>query len=347
MKKYYKMPNNELIEEICFKEENEINIPRIILENTDDQNEFRKYAHNYINELKLKEENSDHEIDLKLPLDIKNKIIDISEEHEDWKTELTIRIPFEEYLKSFEEDDVRIKEFWGIDLDSELKSIHDRVREQIRISLDHPLKVKDREWVLLVGGSGTGKTTAAIQYAKDKGLDYILMNATTDMTATDFKGYRSITTNIYQPSLLKDAVVNGKVFIIDEIDNADKNTLLILNSLKNNYFQFEDELVEVHPDFRLIATANTIEFNEGYLTRTPLDIATLSRFQLLEYNFVGHELSLELGHDYIESLNKDMLERILNDGRVRYTMQTVRDLRRDKINKDINSEFGFNILPTH
>jgi len=343
--KLYEMSKEELLKVLIpVEEENVFNIPRYILENGN-QKDFLDLCEKLTDLDATKDENGN--VNLSLRADLKSKIAEILDEDESLKPSLYLTMEPESVLKSFNSDEYNIISFWNLSRGYKLQNIHDRISEQIKVSLDHPLKVKDREWVLLVGGSGTGKTTAAIQYAKEKGLDYVLMSATMNITDSDFKGFRSITTHIYQESLLKDAVVNGKVFIIDEIDAADKNTLLILNSLKNGIFQFEDESVEVHPNFRLIATANAIEYNEKYSARTPMDLAILERFQLLEYIPDGPELSLELGHDFISTTPKDCIDRILNDGKIYFTVQTLRGLRRAKINTLINQELGRDLLPLY
>lgn len=181
--------------------------------------------------------------------------------------------------------------------------------KQIEVSLDHPLNVARAESVLIFGPSGSGKTTVAIEYANNKGIPYILQQGHAQLTVDDLLGYKSITDGTYFPSLLRDAVENGKIFIIDEIDACNPNTLLALNSLKNKKFQFPDRLVDIHPDFRLISTANTLEYSDVYNGRSKLDKATLARSKHIEYNLEDYHLALRYGLEHIKDIkNIDRLE---------------------------------------
>lgn len=181
--------------------------------------------------------------------------------------------------------------------------------KQIEVALDHPLNVARAESVLIFGPSGSGKTTVAIEYANNKGIPYILQQGHAQLTVDDLLGYKSITDGTYFPSLLRDAVENGKIFIIDEIDACNPNTLLALNSLKNKKFQFADRLVDIHPDFRLISTANTLEYSDVYNGRSKLDKATLARSKHIEYNLEDHHLALRYGLEHIKNIkNIDRLE---------------------------------------
>lgn len=183
------------------------------------------------------------------------------------------------------------------------------ILKQIEVALDHPLNVARAESVLIFGPSGSGKTTVAIEYANNKGIPYILQQGHAQLTVDDLLGYKSITDGTYFPSLLRDAVENGKIFIIDEIDACNPNTLLALNSLKNKKFQFADKLVDIHPNFRFISTANTLEYSDVYNGRSKLDKATLARSKHIEYNLENHHLAIRYGLEYIKDIkNIDRLE---------------------------------------
>ena len=79
----------------------------------------------------------------------------------------------------------------------------------------------------------------------------------------------------------------GGVFLFDEIDAADSNTLLVLNAaLANGRMALsnrpENPVANKHPDFVCIAAANT--FGTGadrqYVGRSHLDESTLDRFRI-------------------------------------------------------------------
>ena len=191
------------------------------------------------------------------------------------------------------------------------------ILKKVEVALDHPLNVARAEWVLLHGPSGSGKTTVAIEYANNKGISYVVQQGHAHLSQDDFLGYTSIVKNdkdqstedLYVRSLLREAVEFGKIFIIDEIDGCSPNALLALNSLKNKQFQFPDKLVDIHPNFRLIATANTLEYSDVYNGRSKLDKATLARFKHIEYNLENHHLALRYGLEHIKDIkNIDRLE---------------------------------------
>lgn len=177
------------------------------------------------------------------------------------------------------------------------------IEKRLKIALDHPLNVEAKEWALLVGESGSGKTEMAVNYAKSKKQKYIKQQGHSHLSGDDLIGYISITDGTYFRSLLREAVEKGHLFILDEIDACNPNTLLILNGLKQEYFQFPDKLVKIHENFRLIATANTLEYSEEYNARAQMDKATLARFDVIKYNMRGHELALRYGLKYVKQID--------------------------------------------
>ena len=220
------------------------------------------------------------------------------------------------YHVEIEYEDIHLS--YDIDMISKHYNIsHDKLHnkevslmKQLKIALDHPLNVKRSEWALLVAKAGAGKTTLAVQYAEEKKLDYVIMQGNAQLSQDDFIGYKSIIKNdkdmtvedLYVRSLLRDCVEYGKVFILDEIDACNPNTLICLNSLKNKQFQFPDKLVDVHPNFRFIATANTLEYDDVYNARSKLDKATLDRFKIIESDLEDHHLALRYGFKYVKNI---------------------------------------------
>ena len=194
-----------------------------------------------------------------------------------------------------------IAEFYKIPA-NEVKPKEENISKILKTTLDHPLNIEKKRWALLVGPSGSGKTELAIAYANEKKKAHIILQGNAQVTTDDLKGYKSITTGKYFASLLRDAVENGKIFILDEIDACNPNTLLVLNSLKQTHYQFEDKLVEIHEDFRLIATANTLEYSEEYNARSPMDKATKARFKIIKYDMKPQELSIRYGLKYVKQI---------------------------------------------
>jgi len=200
---------------------------------------------------------------------------------------------------------------------SKIEKKEDELIKKLEITLDHKLNIERSEWALLTGKSGCGKSTLAINYAKKKNIDYVLMQGNAQLSQDDFLGYSSIIKtdkestkkDLYVSSLLRDAVENGKIFILDEIDACNPNTLICLNSLKNKQFQFPDELIDIHPNFRFIATANTLDYSDVYNGRSKLDKATLARFKEIKSDLEEHHLALRYGLEHIKDIaNIDRFE---------------------------------------
>lgn len=220
------------------------------------------------------------------------------------------------YHVEIEFDDIKV----NYDVDAIAKHYnlaHDKVERKeielmkiLKTTLDHPLNVARSEWALLVADAGAGKTSLAVQYAEEKKLEYVIMQGNAQLSQDDFIGYKSIiksdkdltSEDLYVRSLLRECVEHGKIFILDEMDACNPNTLICLNSLKNKKFQFPDKLVDVHPNFRFIATANTLEYNDVYNGRSKLDKATLDRFDIIDANMEEHHLAVRYGLNYIKEI---------------------------------------------
>lgn len=218
------------------------------------------------------------------------------------KSELSKNYPgssLKENKVEFTFDQENISKHYGIAANV-LKPKENLMMSLLKRTLDHPLNVAVREWALIVGPSGSGKTELVVDYANKAGKRYIKLQGNAQVTVDDLIGYKSITDGTYFPSLLREAVEEGLVFILDEIDSCNSNTLLTLNGLKQEYFQFPDKLVKVHPEFKFVATANTLEYSEKYNSRSPMDKATLARFDVIKYEMEEHDLAMRYGLEYIK-----------------------------------------------
>lgn len=153
-----------------------------------------------------------------------------------------------------------------------------------QVQLDEP--------IMLIGPAGSGKNVAVKQVAEALGKPmYYTNNATNEFKLTGFidagGNYRE--TEFYK------AFKNGGIFFLDEIDNSDPSSLININSaLSNGYMAFPHETIDRHPDFRMIAAANT--WGKGadlqYVGRNALDAATLDRFDNI---FFDYDRKLEAG----------------------------------------------------
>lgn len=148
-----------------------------------------------------------------------------------------------------------------------------------------------RRNVLLVGPAGSGKTHLAGQVAAALGLPFAHISCSAGMSEGQLTG-RLLPVGDggrfeYVRSEFVRCYEDGGVFLFDEIDAADSNTLLVLNSaLANGQMALanrpENPVATKHPAFVAVAAANT--FGTGadrqYVGRNQLDESTLDRFRI-------------------------------------------------------------------
>lgn len=138
---------------------------------------------------------------------------------------------------------------------------------------------------LMVGPAGSGKTIGAEKVAEALGLPYYTISVGMQTTKSEFFGYMSATGG-YVRTLFREAFENGGVFLLDELDAGNANVIVAINqALANGVTAFPDGMVKKHPDFVLIATANTwgAGANREYVGRNQLDASTIDRFAMIEW----------------------------------------------------------------
>lgn len=181
--------------------------------------------------------------------------------------------------------------------------------------------------VMLIGPTGSGKSVCAGQVAKALNIPmYYTNNASEEYKLLGFTDAHGK----YKETQFYKAFKNGGLFFLDEIDNSHPSALLSLNSAigatnnGNIYMAFEDgNYTEAHPDFRIIAAANTWGngANRMYCGRSELDSASLDRF-------------IQIYFDYDPKIEKSIIKddellhyfwnfrRIISDCGIRHTVTT-------------------------
>jgi len=180
-----------------------------------------------------------------------------------------------------------------------VKKIKEVMHKEMPTILD---LANERENIMLFGPTGSGKTYVSSQAARCMGLDFGMISFTSGASESKLEGSIGIVANArggtktdYVESDFVRIYEGGGVFLMDELDAADPNLLLLINSaLANDCFPLpkraKNPIAKRHADFVCIATANTPGTNGSrmYSGRNKLDAATLDRFQigkvLLDYD---------------------------------------------------------------
>lgn len=134
--------------------------------------------------------------------------------------------------------------------------------------------------IMLTGEAGSFKTHSAELVAGLLNLTFYSMSVGEQSTKSDILGFIDANGN-YRTTPFRKAFEHGGLYLLDEVDAGNPNVLLSINTaISNGFVDFPDAQVQVHKDFRLIATANTFGngANAQYVGRNKLDLATANRF---------------------------------------------------------------------
>lgn len=158
-----------------------------------------------------------------------------------------------------------------------LEGVHHRRFPQLLQMLNAGLNV----W--LAGPAGTGKTTAAHNAAEALGLPFYFNGAIDN----EYKllGFTDAQGRVVSRPFRK-AYEEGGVYLFDEIDASMPSAVLAFNAaLANGSCDFPDGNIKRHPNFRVIAAANTYGHgaNAEYVGRARMDGAFLDRFVTLTW----------------------------------------------------------------
>lgn len=209
--------------------------------------------------------------------------------------------------------------------------------------------------IMLVGPAGCGKTTIAKQVSEALARPFASVSCTAGMSESALQGWLIPGEGgafEYLPSDFVRMYEQGGVFLLDEMDAADPNTLLFINqALANGGFNLPMRKgatrVERHPDFVCIAACNTFGTgaNMTYSGRERLDEATLDRFRagmvVLEYDAALEQATvdarlLEWGRKVRAGIAASRLQRVMS---TRFLLDGTRALRAGDSLEEVQSTY--------
>lgn len=157
-----------------------------------------------------------------------------------------------------------------------------------RMIVNHGLGIH----TMLVGPAGCGKTIAAEQLAEATGKAFGSVCLSAGASETWLFGRQ--TPNGFVEATFSKLYREGGIFLLDEMDAADSNLLLSINTALANGFMFNPisgETIKKHADFVCVAGANTFGMgaSASYTGRNRLDGATLTRFVKIAVDY-DHEI---------------------------------------------------------
>jgi MoxR-like ATPase len=148
----------------------------------------------------------------------------------------------------------------------------------------------------LAGPTGSGKTYMAQQLAQALSLPFYAVSCSGGMSESWIVG-RTLVTGTYVAAPFVTAWRDGGVFLLDEVDAAPADVLLILNSaLANDVLVIPStgERIDRHADCYVVAAGNTLgrSYSADYSARQPLDLATRNRFAACSF-WIDYDVKVE------------------------------------------------------
>lgn len=135
---------------------------------------------------------------------------------------------------------------------------------------------------LLIGETGTGKTSIVKEIAYLRQQPYVRVNMTGFTTPDELIGSKSVKNGAtyFEHGIITDAMQRGAILVIDEINATTPDCLFILHGLLDEDRRItlpNGEIIEPHKDFRVFATCNpdyegTKTMNKAFLDRFPIII---------------------------------------------------------------------------
>lgn len=191
--------------------------------------------------------------------------------------------------------------------------------------------------ILLIGHTGTGKTSMAEQIASRLGQPTIRANMNGQTTISDFVGFWGVkgSETYWVDGVLPFAMKNGFWLIVDELDFADAPILSVLNAVleRNGKLVLKEkghEVIIPHPSFRLVATANACgrmaEYRSLYQGTNIMNEAFMDRFKCYIVDYMPEALEKKVIKASYPELSEGLCSKLVdtaNSVRKAFLQETV------------------------
>jgi midasin (ATPase involved in ribosome maturation) len=201
------------------------------------------------------------------------------------------------------------------------------------------LAVELNESVLLIGETGTGKTSIIKDIAEKNEREWVRFNLTGETTVDEFVGKYILINGetIWQDGVLLQAMKKGMWLICDEINAALPEILFVLHSLLDDdkhvmVANHNGEIVSPHEHFRFFATMNPVdeyagtkELNKAFKSRFGMILYINTPDEKIEVQILQKRCGLELANARMIVMVANKLRQMKVDQKIYLTVST-RDL---------------------
>ncbi|HEX7932498.1 MAG TPA: AAA family ATPase [Paraburkholderia sp.] len=162
------------------------------------------------------------------------------------------------------------------------------------------LDIAENRRILLIGHTGTGKTSLIEQVAARTNQGVLRSNMNGQTTVGDFVGFWTVKggETIWVDGVLPTAMREGLWLIVDEVDFAEPAILAVLTAVLEPGGRLllkerGNEIVAPHPSFRLFATANAVgsmgQYRHLYQGANLMNEAFLDRWRVYHIDYLSRE----------------------------------------------------------
>ena len=176
--------------------------------------------------------------------------------------------------------------------------------------------------ILLVGPTGSGKSSLIAQLAARLNWPLRKINLHGETGVSDFLGQHKARNGevYYQYGLLPTAMREGQILVLEELDAATPEILFALQGVleEEGTLTLADnggEVITPHPDFRLVATANTLGTGDEtslYAGTQVLNASHLDRWQtVFAVDYLGASEEAKVIRDKAPGLSEELADGML------------------------------------